>query len=193
MRILYIIIAALLVSFTANTTKDYLNLETPLEYNDTEFYLAWSDQPRHNYYVQEYLPEGEKLENFNQMMHMNLFLTDLSVKETVQVKIKELKERKKTDGVCNFEVNISPDKKEMIVDFMLSESEGGYTKIVEFNIYHYSKVEINGEEAIAMFAYSRRGYGDDIKEFFADLKQNRIKYLKEMIELDKPEINLEEE
>ncbi len=193
MKLLLLALIAFILPTAEADITDYLNLDTPLKFNDTEYYLAWSDHPRDNYYVQEYLPKDEKLDKFNQMMHMNLFLVDLTVEQTVKSKIKELEVRKTHDGTCHYEVNKSPDGKEMIVDFTLGESKDGLMEIAEFNIYHYSKVEINGEEAVAILAYSKRAYGDDIIPFFKDLKKSRIKYLKAFIELDKPKINFKSE
>ncbi len=193
MKILFIALASLLLSFSDTIVVDYMHLDTPLMFNKTEYYLAWSAQPHLHSYVQEYLPKGETLDHFNQMMHINLFLADKSVMETVGSKIKELEARKTYDGTCHYQVRHSPDKKEIILDFTLGEKEDSLMTVVEFNIYHYREVEVNDEHAVAVFAYSKRAYRDDIIPFFQDLKENRLKYLKEMIELEKPTIHLKSE
>lgn len=120
-----IALSTLLFSFTTITDNpvDRLGVKGPLEFNKINFKLAWSDKPNDNYYIQEYLPDGENLESFNQMLTIHLFDTDIKTKDAVGQKVRELTERKKTDDVCNYQVTESPDGKEFIVDFLLGESK----------------------------------------------------------------------
>ena len=181
----------LLFSFTGDIVTNYLSVEGPLRFNKTNFNLKWTDKPNEKYYIQEYLPKGENLNDFNQMLTIHLFDTDIKLKDAVSQKIKELDKRKKTDAVCNYQVTESPDGKEFIVDFLLGESKDDEMTIVEFNIYHYRQIELGKKhKAIAVYAYSKRSYGDDITEFFKTLKDERTTHLNEMIPLQKPSIKL---
>lgn len=181
----------LLFSFTGDTVTDYLSVEGPLKFNQTDFELKWSDKPNDNYYIQEYLPQGENLNDFNQMLTIHLFDTDIKLKDAVSQKVKELDRRKETDAVCNYQVTESPDGKEFIVDFLLGESKDNKMTIVEFNIYYYRQIELSKKhKVIAVYAYSKRSYGDDITDFFKTLKDDRNSHLNEMISLKKPAISL---
>jgi len=181
----------LLCAFTGDTVIDYLSVEGPLKFNETDFDLKWSDKPNDKYYIQEYLPKGENLNDFNQMLTIHLFDTDVKLKDAVIQKANELDKRKKTDSVCNYQVTESPDGQEFILDFLLSESKDDEMTIVEFNIYHYRQIELGKKhKAIAVYAYSKRSYGDDITDFFNTLGEDRNSLLNEMISTEKPTINI---
>lgn len=194
MKTMFITLTTLFFSFTHVTDNpiDRLGVKGPLEFNKIKYNLAWTDKPNANYYIQEYLPDGEKPEKFNQMLTIHLFDTDIEIKEAVGLKLKELEERKKTDGVCKYMVTESPDGKEFIVDFLLGESKDGQMTIVEFNVYHYKRVKINKKkEAIVVYAFTKRSYGEDIRNFFSTLKEDRTKYLNEMISAVIPNVTME--
>jgi hypothetical protein len=194
MKTMLIALSTLLFAFTTFKEKpiDRLGVKGPLEFNKVNFNLAWTDKPNNIYYIQEYLPDGEKLENFNQMLTIHLFDTDVKTKDAVGQKIKELTERKKTDAVCNYQVTESPDGKEFIIDFLLGESKDDEMTIVEFNVYRYKQVEIsNKKKAIIVYAYSKRSYGENITNFFKTLKADRTNYLNLMISAEVPTVTVE--
>ncbi len=193
MKTTLVALATLLFSMTTVTENpiDRLGVKGPLVFNKTNFNLSWTDKPNENYFIQEYLPEGEKADSFNQMLTIHFFNTDVSTKEAVAQKIKELIVRKKTDAVCNYEVNESPDGKEFIIDFLLGESKNDRMTIVEFNVYRYKQIEIsNNRKAVVVYAYSKRSYGHGITEFFKTLKQDRINFLNQMISADLPSLTI---
>lgn len=188
-----LILAAALCSFTfiGDNSVDRLGVTGPLTFNKTNFHLAWTAKPKDTYYIQEYVPAGEKVENFNQMLTIHLFDTDTKLKNAVQQKIKELNDRKKTDPTCNYQVNESPDGKEFMVDFLLGESENDKMKIAEFNIYRYKQADLgNKKRGTLVYAYSKRAYGDDITTFYKSLGSDRTKLLNEMIGSEMPTVKL---
>lgn len=187
-----LLITAFLLSFTSsNNPVERIGAKGPYKFNKTKFELKWTAQPNENYYVQEYLPKGESLESFNQMLTCNLFVTDLPIEKAVQQKIKELKKRQKTDSSCKFLVTESPDGKEFIVDFLMGESKDGLMSVVEFNVYRYKQVKIDkNKNGLLVFAYSKRSYGEDITPFYSSLKTDRAKHLNEMISFELPKIKL---
>ena len=188
---LTILASFILLSFTAKKINEYLSVEGPLEFNDTKFSLKWSDKPNKNYYIQEYIPKGENTDSFNQMLTIHLFDLDIELQDAVKSKIKELIKRKETDAVCNYQITESPDGKEIMVDFLLSESRDGKTQIIEFNIYHYRKIQLDkNKNGIAVYAYSKRSYGNQVTEFLKNLKTSRNNLLNEMISTEKPKILL---
>lgn len=188
-----IILSTLLLSFTVGNDPviERLGVTGPLTFNKTEFKLAWTSKPTDNYYIQEYLPDGESAETFTQMLSIFLLDDKTDAKEAVAHKVAELKERQKTDGVCKFMVLDSPDGKETTIDFLVGVSENDRMTVVEFNIYRYKQIELDkGRKALLIYAYSKRAYGDQIKPFFAALKADRTAHLKEMTALELPSIKL---
>lgn len=193
MKKLIIVLSVVFMSFTSVSDKpiDRIGVKGPLKFNKTTFELIWTDKPNEKYYIQEYLPNNEKLESFNQMLTIHLFETDVKPDNAVDQKIKELNERKKKDKICNFQVTQSPDGEEFIVDFLLSESKGNDLTVVEFNAYRYKQIEISkNKKGIIVYAYSKRGYGDKITNFFSTLKEDRTNYLNELIMTEIPTIKI---
>lgn len=195
MKILLLTISSLLLSFlsVSDDVTDRIGVKGPLEFNGIKFNLAWSDRPRDNYFIQEYLPEGQTPENFEEMLTIHLFETGMSVSEAVQQKGKELTSRKNSDPLCNYQITESPDGKEYMVDFILSESKGDNMTIAEFNVYRYKQSELgNDRNGILVYAYSKRSYGDDITPFLKKLKDEKINYLNEMALTGIPDIKIAE-
>ena len=191
MKIILLAISSLLISMmsVSDDITDRIGVKGPLEFNGFSFNLAWSDKPRDNYYIQEYLPPGEKVESFDQMMTIHLFVTDMNVYEAVQQKGKELTSRKKSDPLCNYQITESPDGKEYIVDFILSESKGDEMTIAEFNVYRYKETDLgNNQKGLLVYAYSKRSYGDGITPFLKNLKDEKINYLNEMALTSIPDV-----
>lgn len=194
MRIILIALSAVLFSFTTipDNTTDRLGVKGPLEFNKTTFHRAWTDKPNENYYIQKYLPNQETVEHFDQMLTLHVFITDVSAKDAVLQKVSELAERKKTDRACTYTVNESPDGKEFMADFLLSESKDNEMTVLEFNVYRYKQIEVsNNRKAIVVYAFSKRSYGADMPVFYKTIKQDRVSYLNEMIATTIPAISIE--
>jgi hypothetical protein len=193
MKYSLILLSLLFFSFTTslNQVDDRLGVKGPLKFNNINFNLVWSDKPNEKYYIQEYLPEGEKLESFNQMLTIHLFDTDITTKDAVQQKVKELAKRKNTDPICNFVLTESPDGKGFMIDFLLGESKGSEMTIVEFNVYRYKQVDLGAnKKGILVYAFSKRSYGGSITSFFKTLKADRTEYLNQMISVEVPAVTV---
>lgn len=187
MKRLLCLILVILCSFKNDQLVERLSITGPLNFNGTRFDLAWTDKPRDNYYIQEYLPAGETVENFKQLLTAHVFALDMSIKDAVAQKVKELNVRKKTDGICHYVVTESPDGKESMIDFLLGESKGDMMTIAEFNVYRYRQVDLgNGKKGIFVYAYSKRAYGDDITAFLKSLGDDRNKLMNAMIDANVP-------
>lgn len=195
MKKLLYLTTILLMSFSTiqNDPIERIGLKGPIEFNKTKFSLAWSEKPNANYYVQEYLPKNETVENFNQLITLNVFVMDVSVEDAIQQKEKELTKRKETDEVCNFKMIESPDGKERILDCILSSGKNGKLDVVEFIIYRYKQIELeNHNKALLVYSYSKRGYGENITSFLKNLRTERTDLLNIMISKELPKIKIKE-
>ncbi len=193
MKLTLLLAVALLLSFTGiESPVDRLGVKGPLTFDKTHFKLAWTAKPNEKYYIQEYLPDGETVEAFHQMLTLHLFDTEVPVEDAVKVKVKELTQRKQTDPICNYSITESPDQKEFIVDFLLGASKGDQMTIVEFNIYRYRQIDSGaGRKALLIFAYSNRAYEDEITPFLSALGDRRMKFLNQVIEAEMPSVRIE--
>lgn len=188
-----LILTSIFMSFTISNIEpvDRIGVKGPLTFNKTSFNLAWTDKPNDTYYIQEYLPENEKPERFNQMLTLHLFDKNIKVENAVKQKVQELENRKKTDPTCQYQVTEGPDGKEFMVDFLLGESKGDKMTIIEFNIYHYKQVALgNKKKGILIYAYTKRAYGDDITPFLKNLGKERGSLLNVMVESEKPMVKI---
>ena len=190
MKLTLILSAAFSLSTLLSDITDRLGIKGPLTFSNTKLELAWSDKPSENYYVQEYIPNGEQIGNFKQMLTVHLFTSATIPEAAVQQKAKWLVERKKTDAICNYQITESPDGKEFILDFLVGESKDGKMTIAEFNVYRYQRIEVEGKDALLVSAYSKRSYGDNITPFLTTLGADRNFYLNEMISFSLPSLKI---
>ncbi|WP_268847018.1 hypothetical protein [Flavobacterium aestivum] len=181
------------ISTIKSQTIERIGLKGPINFNKTEFNLAWSEKPNDNYYIQEYLPKNETVEKFNELITVNLFVLDVSVENAIHQKVSELTKRKETDKVCNFSVINSPDGEESILDCLLSSNKNDELDIVEFIIYRYKQIELdNHKKALLVYSYSKRSYGNKITKFLQNLATERENLLNVMISTKIPETKIKE-
>ena len=159
------------LSIFAQTATEYFNVGNLIKYCGTKFSLVWSAHPQENYFVQEYLPEGESLEHYNQMFTVSVIFWDRTPLEAVQAKITELEERKKADPITQYLV--VENNGEYILEFLVGDSSNGMMYLVELDIHHYRQMKINGRNASVLSFYSCRAYGDDIIPFIQSISEKR--------------------
>lgn len=191
MSFLHALVFAILATFSVrgNDVVERLGVPGPLRYSATSFELKWTRKPADNYFVQEYVPPGESLEKFRQMLTLSVLVVDVEAKTVAAMKVDELEKRKKTDEVCNYAVAESPDGSEVIVDFILSDGKNGNIDVVEFNVRRYSRVQTSDKTSVVLvYAYAVRAYADEIESFLSSLGSVREERIKEMIGVTLPPI-----
>ena len=181
----------LTTSSFAQTAKprDYLGVPGPVVFNKISYNLAWTSHPSDNYYKAEYLSKGDTLEHFQKLVMLDLIVGKMSVKDVVAIKIAELKKLKEANPVINYET--FEKNGEIMLDFLMSENtaDGKYLSIVERNVYRYKTVtDKNGQQGVLLFAVSERDYGDDIDQFFPNLKAHRFDLINAVGAFKLPEI-----
>lgn len=179
------ILAAALV-IPALAQEDAVGIPGPIVFEDTAFALAWTSQPSQTYYKQEYLPEGEALESYAQMFMIDVLVEGATPESAAADMIAGLEERKSGDPVVNFAMVANEAAGELILDFLLSDTSGD-TVIVEWNAYRY----VPYGEGLALFAISRRGYGDDATGFIRELSGWREGSIAALAEMALPEVVLD--
>ena len=183
MKAIITLISSLLwcLGLNAQAVTEYFNVGNPIKYCGTDYSLAWSAQPRENYFVQEYLPKGESLEHYKQMFTVSVMFGDITPLEAIQAKIAELEQRKKTDPITNYMV--AEKNGVHILEFIVSDSSNGEMNIVEVDVHYYRQMTINGRNASVLEFYSCRAYGDDIMPFIQSVPEKRNAWYEGMINL----------
>lgn len=183
-RILSGIFLILSFNLSSQNYKNYLSVSEVLLSN-TIYKLAWSSHPNADYYKQEYLSDGEKLERFKTMIMIDAIIKDLPIEKVVRLKESELQERKKTDKVCNYQITANSETGEYMIDFLISSGD-----IVEWNAYRYKKIkDSKGNPTVLLFALSKRAYGEEFRTFLTELKSNRIEDINLIWNYKLPTIN----
>ncbi len=105
----------------AQTATEYFSVGNPLKYCGEKYYLSWSANPQENYFIQEYLPKGETLAQYNQMFTVSVIFGDWTPSDAIQAKIAELDKRKNTDPMTNYIV-VENDG-DYILEFIVSDTK----------------------------------------------------------------------
>jgi hypothetical protein len=166
----------------AQPATDLLGVPGPISFQGTQFDLAWTSHPADGYFKQEYLPAGERLERFNQMFIIEA-LESSTPDAAAAAQVDMLEKRKGSDPVVNYAVLRNDAAGEIILDFILSDSSTG-TDIVEWNAYRYAPLD--GHRGVALYAISRRGYGEGTLDFLQELKQSRPPAIDALAAFDAP-------
>ena len=191
--LLFVCCSFFLLSFKSDKPIDYLQVPGPIAFSGKTYYLGWSANPEKNYFKQEYIPEGQTLQKFNEMLLLELILGDFTVKDVVSAQMKQLEKRKATDKTVQYEAIENPETGEIILDFVVSTGTAKAVEIVEWNGYRYKPFTgKNGQKGVALFAISRRAYGTKITSFLKDLKTNRTPFIEAIGGYPFPEVKLKE-
>ena len=153
----------------AQTVKEFFVADNPIIFDNTQFYLGWSANPKKGYFLHEYFPKGETPEHFNKMFTVNIVETRITAKDAAVAKVNELTKRKETDDICNYKVYENGD--EYIVAFLVSDMANGQLTTVEWNIHYYKDIEIGGKHYSQLVFFSQQAYGDDIIPFIQSLSE----------------------
>ncbi|HEV2507124.1 MAG TPA: hypothetical protein VGV39_28895 [Mesorhizobium sp.] len=173
-------IAALLAIVTiaapaAAQVTDFLGVPGPLAFDGKSYQLAWTSRPSQNYTKQEYVPAGQRVESYDQMLLVELVTGGVTVGNAVGAQVDMLKKRKASDPLVNFDVLQNNATKEVLLDFILSGRDSKGEPIVEWNAYRYAPYkDASGKSGVLLFAISQRAYGDESSTaFLRSLKQLR--------------------
>lgn len=142
----------------AITTTNWLGLSS-LSFDEVKYELAWSSHPLPDYYKQEDLPSGQNVDNYKQMMLVELLLNGSEVKTAINAQVAMLKQRKATDPVVNFSIMENPKAGEILFDFIMQGKTSSGEPIMEWNgyrsLYGFHSSDWKKERAAAWLEPSR--------------------------------------
>jgi len=160
-----------------------------IEFLGDVYSLAWRSDPTPDYSKTEYLPEGEELPHYTNMLLLEWLSNGMDVTEVVRSQVEFIKERRPNDSLAQIGGLIeNPSTGEVLLDFLLSGHTENGDLIVEWNAYRYTPHQgTDGRKAVLLFGYSKRAYGsDNAQAFFQDLDQNRATIIQEVVSSDSP-------
>lgn len=172
----------------AEAPVERLGVPGPLLLDGQAFHFVWSSHPFPHFYKQEYLPDGQTLMGYGQMLMLDVLLGEAGPRELLQIKLAELEVRKATDPVVNYDWMVKEDGSSYLLDFLVSGRTAGGEAIVEWNAYRYEALP----GGAVMLGISRRGYGEEgTRRFLIDeVKPRRQAWISELAQLEMPRIAL---
>ncbi|MBR6197158.1 MAG: hypothetical protein IKQ72_06095 [Bacteroidaceae bacterium] len=184
-RIISLVLTMCSLTCMAQVT-DYLKIGNTIKFNKENYTLGWSSHPNDGYYIQEYFPKGEKPETFKKMFTINVLVAEgITPQLAAQAKCTELDNRKKTDNCCHYKKYENKKSGEYMIDFLVSNGEKGKEPtVVEFNLYRYKAIKVNGKNAIQLSFYSQRAYNADVYNLLSKLVDIRTDVLSKMLDTD---------
>lgn len=189
-KIFFVVLISVFGFFKAqDQITDLLSIPGPIELDGTEFFLNWSKQPSKTLFRQQYLPRDENIADYNQLLDFSFFNKEIEMELAVRQKVEMVQQRAEKDKFAKVNVTESPDGKEFIVDYFISETPPKGNSFVEYNVYRFKQFEVGKQKSFLMLSYAKRLYGD-LKSSAKSLAKDRDHLMATMIEYKIPEIKV---
>lgn len=175
---------------------DYIGIPE-ITFGETKLTLAASSQKSKILFVQDYIPEDNRLEDAPYTVSIYFFNKNIDAKEATYQKTGELDSRKETDKYCNYNVSENPNGTEFIVDFFTSNIAKQKEKddpepeqeMADYNIYRFRNVMLGEQSTFMIITYKQKNTGDT-KYFMKNLGKSRNKLLGNIISMNIPNVTL---
>lgn len=168
-------------------TAEKLGIDPQIEFDGKFYQLAWGQQ-KAGYVKQEYLPQGQSLRSFTDMIIIEFLTNGTKMSDAVNAQVNMLEQRKDSDPVVNFQLHDNKDAGEFLLDFVMSDNSTG-ALVVEWSAYRYVPVDMpDGKTGVSLFALVHRYTGDNPGPFFKALKANRLKDIAKLAQYDIPDL-----
>lgn len=190
---LFLLIFAFALNFVNaqdEVVVDRLSVPGPIELGTSEFFLTWSKQNSKTLTIQQFMPRDETIDQFEQLLNFSYFNKDIALEDAVRAKVESVQKRIENDKFGDVNVAESPDGKEFIVDYTISETEGKSGPYLEYNIYRFKKYDTKETKPLLMLSYAKRIYGADLKGSKKALSRQRDALMTMLIEYKIPEITV---
>jgi len=159
---------------------DRLNIPGPLTFNENEFLLALSKQNSATWAQQQYIMRDDVLNNYRELINISYFDKEIDMETAIKQKVEFVDKRRSKDKYSFVNVTESPDGKEIIVDYLTTETPNEGEPYAEYNLDRFKNFDINGKRSFIIFSYSKRLVGD-LKYAAKSLSKERNKLLETAI------------
>lgn len=179
---------AALAAPPAFAQSDMLGIPGPISFQGQDYALAWTSQPSEAYFKQEYVPEGQAVEAYTDMILVEAVAGAITPAQAAAAQVETLAARKEIDPVVNHEIIHNEATGEVLLDFVVSDLSLDPI-VVEWNAYRY--LPLAEGEGVALVAVSRRGYGEDgARDFLGGLGTVRAEAINALATFDIPAISI---
>lgn len=186
---LLLLIGSLSFVNAQETAASILSFPNPIEYDGTEFFLTQSKQRSKTLFQEQYIPKDESLGDFTQLLDFSFFNKEIEMELAVRQKVEAIQQRASKDKFAKVNVTESPDGKEYIVDYFISETPEKGDPFIEYNVYRFKQFENGTQKSFLILSYAKRVYGD-LKSSAKALAKQRDHLMATMIEFKIPEIKV---
>ncbi len=190
-QIITILLLFAVVIGNSQNVVNYLNTDKAIKFENQNYELVWSAHPNENYYKQEYLPKGQRLEDFTSMVTIDFLKGNYTIQDLAKMKVEELKVAKKSNPIINY--NIFQKGNEIVLDFLTSAkittNDNQKTLIVERNIYRYITIKTKKTKGVLLLAVSKRAYNKKAYDFVKNIKKNKNSLIVKAGKIKIPKIN----
>ena len=167
---------------------DHRGVPGPLRFDGKSFALAWSAKPSDGHTKQEYIPAGQKVETYDQMLLVERVAGKLKAIDAARAQVQTLEKRKASDPLVNMSLIQNPKNGEVLLDFVVSAKDRDGRVIVEWNAYRYATIE-GAAPGVMLFGVSHRAYGNEnAKAFLGQLKTLRSAQVGALAGVDMPKL-----
>ena len=139
---------------------DRLNIPGPLTFNENEFLLAMSKQNSATWAQQQYIMRDDVLTNYKELINISYFDKEIEMETAIKQKVEFVEKRRSKDKYSFVNVTESPDGKEIIVDYLTTETPAEGEPYAEYNLDRFKNMDIGGKKSFIIFSYSKRIAGD---------------------------------
>lgn len=184
-----IVASALLVApALAQQADDMLGVPGPISFQEQDYVLLWTSRPTPDYIRQEYVPQGQTVEAYSEMILIETVVGAITPIQAAALQVQSLDARKGTDPVVNHQIMQNEASGEVLLDFVVSDLSVDPV-VVEWNAYRYAALP--GSEGVMLYAVSRRGYGQDgATQFMSGLGALRSEAISALTAQPLPEISI---
>lgn len=159
---------------------DRLNIPGPLTFNENEFLLALSKQNSATWAQQQYIMRDDVLSNYKELINISYFDKEIDMEMAIKQKVEFVDKRRSKDKYSFVNVTESPDGKEIIVDYLTTETPAEGEPYAEYNLDRFKNFNVNGKKSFIIFSYSKRLEGD-LKYAAKSLSKERNKLMETAI------------
>ena len=137
-----------------------LNIPGPLTFNENEFILAMSRQNSVTWAQQQYIMRDDVLNNYKELINISYFDKEIDMETAIKQKVQFVEKRRSKDKYSFVNVTESPDGKEIIVDYLTTETPAEGEPYAEYNLDRFKNFDTGGKKSFIIFSYSKRIAGD---------------------------------
>lgn len=166
---------------------DRLSIPGPINFYGNEFLLSLSKQNSATWVQQQYIMRDDDINNYKELINISYFDKEIDMEKAVSQKVEFVDKRRSKDKYSFVNVTESPDGKEVIVDYLTTETPKEGEPFAEYNLDRFKNYDIGGKKSFIIFSYSKRLLGD-LKYSAKSLSKERGKLMEAAIKTAIPPV-----